>query len=247
MKMKDKQMVSDELLAKYLSGATTLEETEQVLSFLAESEEHFEEFASICEAIVFQKEAEKKAAQRARRRLWMRISYATTAAAAVAAIILILTPLHIGRNGNEPPVIAQTAPVKLIKDTVANATEVGIAGSDIATAIAPTSAQVRHKKVVGELEMVADNQNTLDQHTFSDSPDSKNYRESIDVNTNQNSNFATCLTSDSKNHLIDVNTNQNPNFVTNLIIPKNSGELIDKTNDSKLFQNLLHQRQPDKS
>lgn len=82
------QNLSDELLAKYLSGKTSPEETEQVLSFLAENDGNLDDFTQICAAIEVQKSAEK-AAFAQKRAVRRRILWVASSAAAIALIVVV--------------------------------------------------------------------------------------------------------------------------------------------------------------
>lgn len=86
--MKFEQNLSDELLAKYLAGKTSPEETEQVLSFLAENDGNLEDFTQICAAIEVQKSAEK-AAFAQKRAFRRRILWVASSAAAIALIVVV--------------------------------------------------------------------------------------------------------------------------------------------------------------
>ena len=88
MKMDPKKTISDELLAKYLDGKTTPEETELVLQYLSESDEHIAELADICEAIEVQHDAEKSVRRRTLRTRWWLVA---PVAAAVALLVILLT------------------------------------------------------------------------------------------------------------------------------------------------------------
>ena len=104
--MENDNNISDELLAKYLSGSTTPEETEQVLAYLADNDENIEDFSTICEAVECQHDAEKSVHQRRLRRriLWI----GSSAAAAVAAIIICLFALKMGGDGSNANLLADT-------------------------------------------------------------------------------------------------------------------------------------------
>lgn len=82
------QNLSDELLAKYLSGKTSPEETEQVLSFLAENDGNLDDFTQICAAIEVQKSAEK-AAFAQKKAVRRRILWVASSAAAIALIVVV--------------------------------------------------------------------------------------------------------------------------------------------------------------
>lgn len=86
--MNPKKTISDELLAKYLDGKTTPEETELVLQYLSENDEHITELADICEAIEVQHDTEKIVRRRTPRTRWWLVA---PVAAAVALLVILLT------------------------------------------------------------------------------------------------------------------------------------------------------------
>lgn len=86
--MKPEHNLSDELLAKYLAGKTSPEETEQVLSFLAENDGNLDDFAQICAAIEVQKSAEM-AASAHKKAVRRRILWVASSAAAIALIVVV--------------------------------------------------------------------------------------------------------------------------------------------------------------
>lgn len=86
--MKPEHNLSDELLAKYLAGKTSPEETEQVLSFLAENDGNLDDFAQICAAIEVQKSAEM-AASAQKKAFRRRILWVASSAAAIALIVVV--------------------------------------------------------------------------------------------------------------------------------------------------------------
>ena len=110
--------ISDELLTKFLCGKTTPEETEIVLSYMAESDENIEDLANISAAIETMYDAEKGAHSRPPRKfLWI----ISSVAAAVAAIVICIVSFNMG-NGtdNFPTLVGQTDTVKYkqqIQDT----------------------------------------------------------------------------------------------------------------------------------
>ncbi len=102
--MENDHNISDELLAKYLSGSTTPEETEQVLAYLAADDENIEDFSKICEAVKCQHDSERSVHQRRLRRriLWI----GSSVAAAVAVIFICLFALKMGGDGNNANLLA---------------------------------------------------------------------------------------------------------------------------------------------
>lgn len=82
--MEDNKHISDELLAKYLSGKASAEEEERVLDFLAEKDENLEDFLTMTTAAKMQHEEEKNSEKR--QHYWIKW---VAAAAAVVAIVLL--------------------------------------------------------------------------------------------------------------------------------------------------------------
>ena len=123
--MNDKNTISDELLTKFLCGKTTPEETELVMAYMAESDENIEDLKNICAAVEIQKDVEKVAPRRPHRRfLWI----VSSAAAAIAAIVICLVALNNDNGTDVSPLIAvQTDTVKFEPAT-----------QDTVTAVEPT-------------------------------------------------------------------------------------------------------------
>ena len=57
--MEDNKHISDELLAKYLSGKASAEEEEWVLDYLAENDENLEDFLTMATAAKMQHQGDK--------------------------------------------------------------------------------------------------------------------------------------------------------------------------------------------
>jgi hypothetical protein len=83
--MENNHDISDELLAKYLSGKASPEERETVLAYLAENDERVEDFANMTAAVELQCDAEAAMIKRQRtvRRMWVGLSAAAVVIAAV--------------------------------------------------------------------------------------------------------------------------------------------------------------------
>ena len=117
--MENNRKISDELLAKYLDGKTTAEETEEVLAYLAESDENIEDLANISAAVEIMHDVEKGAGRRPSRKfLWV----ISSVAAAIVAIVICLVAFNRGEGEEGSPLIAeQTDTVRFeppIQDTV---------------------------------------------------------------------------------------------------------------------------------
>lgn len=137
--MENNRKISDELLSKYLDGKTTVEETERVLDYLAESDENVEDLANISAAIEIMHDVEKAAARRSPRRfLWI----ISSVAASVAAIVICIVTFNKGNGVDDFPVIvAQTDTVKYkqqIQDTT-KAIEIKIETEDTSKSVHPTT------------------------------------------------------------------------------------------------------------
>jgi len=138
--MEQKQRISDELLAKYLDGQTTPEETESVLSFLAENDENVDDLAHICAAIEVQKNADKMALfnkRTTRRRLLWTLSSAAAVALVVVVTLLVFFPK---KEGNMVAVQTDTTKVATpsqiseeVDNQIDNVEEPSSASSDITT------------------------------------------------------------------------------------------------------------------
>ena len=83
--MENNHDISDELLAKYLSGKASPEERETVLAYLAENDERVEDFANMTAAVELQCDAEAAMIKRQRtvRRMWVGVSAAAVVVLAV--------------------------------------------------------------------------------------------------------------------------------------------------------------------
>lgn len=100
--MSPSQSISDELLAKYISGKASPAETEAVLSYLAENDESLEDFAHICAAVKTQYAANQKdiTVQPTMHRRWVWIISSAAAVALVLVVSLFAFKTHNnGDNG----------------------------------------------------------------------------------------------------------------------------------------------------
>lgn len=87
--------VTDEMIARYLSGKSSPEEEAVVLDYLSESDEHLDDFLAMSAAVEVNKEEEPKHQTRP---LWPAIS----AAASVAILIGVGIALWHGGNSGSP-------------------------------------------------------------------------------------------------------------------------------------------------
>lgn len=127
--MKNNNDISDELLAKFLCGKTTPEETEVVMAYMEDGDERVEDLRNISAAIEVQKDAEKAAASAHRRRTVRTTLWTVSSAAAVALILVVgiatlRNSVHDDGSGN---VIAQVTDT-IIEDE--SAQQPFIEGSD---------------------------------------------------------------------------------------------------------------------
>lgn len=92
--------ISDELLTKFLCGKTSPEETELVLSFMAESDENIEDLKNICAAIEIQEDADAVKVRK-RKVIPKRFFWVISSVAAVALVLFIsIFVLHIMKSEN---------------------------------------------------------------------------------------------------------------------------------------------------
>ncbi len=110
--MESNHNISDELLAKYLSGKATPEESEVVLAYLAEHDERVEDFASMVAAVELQRDAEAamKTRRRTLRRMWVGVSAAAAVVLAVC-FFAVRTMQPRSDDGNLVATNADTAAV----------------------------------------------------------------------------------------------------------------------------------------
>ena len=95
--MEDNKHISDELLAKYLSGKASAEEEERVLDFLAENDENLEDFLTMATAAKMQHQGEQTSEKH--HHYW--IKWAAAAAAVVAIVLLgVFAFQHNGSDDN---------------------------------------------------------------------------------------------------------------------------------------------------
>ncbi len=84
--MKKKEQISDELLAKYMSGKASSEEEEAVLQYLAENDEHLDDFLNMVAAVELQR-GKKKSIEN--KNVWKRVLWTASAAAAIAVLVVV--------------------------------------------------------------------------------------------------------------------------------------------------------------
>lgn len=89
--MEYKNEISDELLAKYLSGKTSKEEEEIVLAYLSESDENVDDLLNMSAAVELHHSKQKKNVEKRNRFLW-------AASAAAAIIVLIVVGVFVFNN-----------------------------------------------------------------------------------------------------------------------------------------------------
>lgn len=116
--MENKFEISDELLAKYISGTASESETAQVLAYFSQNDELANDFVNICAAIELQKNIDKQlkikksTQKRSRKPLWFAIS---AIAAAVAIVVVCLFTLPQSQESSQ---IAQSIDTKPLAQTV---------------------------------------------------------------------------------------------------------------------------------
>lgn len=97
--MDNHTIISDELLAKYLDGKTSPEETERVERYLSENDENIEDLAHICAAIEVQHDAENSGYHRTLRRYWWLGASVAAVVVAVICAVWLLRPNADPENG----------------------------------------------------------------------------------------------------------------------------------------------------
>lgn len=97
--MDKKEQMSDEQLAKYMSGKASPEEEAVVLDFLAENDENLDDFLNMTVAIELQQGQEKKGTAG---KTWKKIAWGVSSAAAVAVLIIVgVLAFNHDNNGDE--------------------------------------------------------------------------------------------------------------------------------------------------
>lgn len=84
--MDKKEQMSDELLAKYMSGKASSEEEEAVLQYLAENDEHLDDFLNMVAAVELQ-QGKKKSIEN--KNVWKRVLWTFSAVAAIALLVVV--------------------------------------------------------------------------------------------------------------------------------------------------------------
>jgi len=95
--MEENKYISDELLAKYMSGMASPEEEAAVLDYLAENDDNLKDFIHINEAVVMNNLVEAKE-RRKRKRV---VRYISAAAALALLVIVSLFAIHRFDNPND--------------------------------------------------------------------------------------------------------------------------------------------------
>ena len=126
--MDRKKMMSDELLAKYMSGKATSEEEAAVLDYLAENEEHLDDFLSMTAAVELQKSKEKISVGRS---VWKKFAWGISAAAAIAVLVIVGVFLFHNNSDeseqfaqqNQTEQISNGNPTEIVSDTLDSSTK----------------------------------------------------------------------------------------------------------------------------
>lgn len=84
--MDKKEQMSDELLAKYMSGKASPEEEAVVLDYLADNEENLDDFLNMTASIELQHGKEKTGNAQ---KIWKKIIWGVSAAAAIALLVIV--------------------------------------------------------------------------------------------------------------------------------------------------------------
>ena len=100
--MDKKEKMSDELLARYLSGKASVEEETAVLDYLAEKDENLDDFLNITASIELQK---SKGKPNVYSKFWKKFGWSISAAAAVAALIIVSVWFFRYRNNEDVPLV----------------------------------------------------------------------------------------------------------------------------------------------
>ena len=110
--MKNKKEISDEALARYISGLSSADKETRVLDFMAESDENVGDLMNIADAVRIQQEAEKQAGTKTEgtHRFALRPIY--WAAASVLVAVTILGVWRYGIGGSEPVIVASADSTK---------------------------------------------------------------------------------------------------------------------------------------
>lgn len=114
--MEENKYISDELLAKYMSGMASPEEEAAVLDYLAENDGNLEDFIHISEAVVLNNLVEKNE-RRKRKRV---VRYISAAAALALLVIVSLFAIHRFDNPNDQFAQEQPPSVEVADSTIVN-------------------------------------------------------------------------------------------------------------------------------
>lgn len=82
--MDKKKQISDELLAKYMSGKISSEEEKLVLDYLADNDENLNDFLNMASAIELHHKENNR-----HKNIWQRVLWVSSAAAAIAIVVII--------------------------------------------------------------------------------------------------------------------------------------------------------------
>lgn len=110
--MEDNKHISDELLAKYLSGKASAEEKERVLDYLAENDENLEDFLTMATAAKMQRQEEQIPEKH--HHYW--IKWAAAAAAVVAIVLLGVFAFHHNDTDNNYIAEEQSVTTNVVKE-----------------------------------------------------------------------------------------------------------------------------------
>lgn len=108
--MNNTHEISDDLLVKFLNDKASAKETELVLDYLSESDEHLEDFLTMCAALESHWDEEKIRGILRNRSNRTRFLWWTSAAAAAIAIIVVGIFFFRSNGDDKAPIIAQQQP-----------------------------------------------------------------------------------------------------------------------------------------
>lgn len=162
--MNTEKQISDELLAKYMSGKTTPEEEAVVLDYLAESDDNLDDFQQMVVAVELHKGKEKAAVVNA---TWKKVVWSVSAAAAIALLVVagIFAFHHGDENGN-----------RLAKQNQENQTQ----NNETTITILDTSANVRDDLEINQNDVEGAHTPAVNEPKhYADSAKKKNYANMI--------------------------------------------------------------------
>ena len=94
--MEDNKHISDELLAKYLSGKASAEEEERVLDYLAENDENLEDFLTMATAAKMQRQEEQIPEKHHHYWIkWAAAAAAVVSSAAPVTVVVVVFPFSV--------------------------------------------------------------------------------------------------------------------------------------------------------